>query len=181
MTINFNNQVVLTEVLGHRTHHSCKQVVNKTTGEVYASATDAAEALSSTVGNVSQCCLGVIKTVKGNELEYIDHTSGNVNSLAKANRAKHDRIAKLEARIAELEADAAVGRAIREANEAKAKAKENAQTAYDKATAKVERRQRMYDRKFAELQEIDVKLTEAKEEQHEAWEVLMKFEDGDDE
>lgn len=176
MTINFNNQVVLTEVLGHRTHHSCKQVVNKTTGKVYASATDAAEALGSNVGNVSQCCLGIIKTVKGNELEYLDHTSGNINSLAKVIRAKQDRITELEAQIAKLEADAAVGRTIREAKEAEAKAKETARTTYDKAVARYERRKKMVERKDAELQALVARLMAAETEMNEAWEILMKFE-----
>ena len=172
---NFNNQVTLTEVVGHRTHHSCKQVANKTTGDIYASATDAAEKLDATVGMVSNCCLGRTKSCKGNVLEYIDHTSGNVDSFMKEIRGDKALIAELKKQIAVMEADAAVGRAIREAQEAKAKAKENAQLAYDKATAKVERRKRMVERREAEYQEAVRRLMESEAEQSEAWENLIKL------
>lgn len=45
MTINVNNGVTINEVLGKRTRHNCKPIINKTTGEIYASMLDAAEAL----------------------------------------------------------------------------------------------------------------------------------------
>lgn len=175
--IVYNQKVVITEVIGHHTGPNRKEVVNKTTGEIYASRLDAAKALETCVSNIYAHLRGDIKTCKGYELESLDHTSGNTDSLAKANRKKYDRIAQLEARIAELETDAAIGRAIREAKEAEVKAKANAKLNYDKATEKVERRQRMFDRKLADLQGIDIKLTEAKEEQRKAWEIMMQFEE----
>lgn len=136
MTINVNNSSTITEVLGNRTHHSCKPVINKTTGEVYASATDAAEALGITVKYVSMCCHGKLNSCKGNRLSYLSHTSENVDELTA-------QIRILNAKIAELEEDAAVGRAIREEQEAARKADEERQNAIAKAEAKLERRRRI--------------------------------------
>ena len=150
MTINVNNSTIITEAIGNRTHHSCKPVINRTTGEVYASATDAAEQLGATIDAVSMCCRGKLKSCKGNRLEYLNKTSGNVDSLTK-------EIQKLRAKIESMEEDAAVGRAIREAEEAKQKAEEkrlaeidNAKLAVIKAREKVERRDRMVERRKAD-------------------------------
>lgn len=136
MTINVNNSSIITEVLGNRTHHSCKPVINKTTGVVYASATDAAEALGASVHCVSYCCLGKIKSCKGNHLSYLSLTSENVDELTA-------RIRILNAKVTELEADAAVGRAVREEQEAARKAEEERNAAIAKAEAKLERRRRI--------------------------------------
>ena len=46
MNININNSVSLQNVLGTHVHHLCKPVINLTTGEVYASALDAANILN---------------------------------------------------------------------------------------------------------------------------------------
>ena len=136
MTINVNNNSTITEVLGNRTNRLCKPVINKTTGEVYASATDAAEAIGVTVNCVSYCCLGKIKSCKGNHLSYLSRTSENVDELTA-------QIRILNAKIAELEEDAAVGRAVREEQEAARKAEEERNAAIAKAEAKLERRRRI--------------------------------------
>lgn len=136
MTINVNNNSTITEVLGNRTNRLCKPVINKTTGEVYASATDAAEAIGVTVHCVSHCCLGKTKSCKGNRLSYLSHTSENVDELTA-------QIRILNAKIAELEEDAAVGRAVREEQEAARKAEEERNAAIAKAEAKLERCRRI--------------------------------------
>ena len=158
MTIDVNNKSTLTNVEGTRTHHSCKPVINRTTGYVYASATDAAEALGGYVSDISKCCLGKIPHYKGNKLEYVSHTSENVDSLTAEIRALH-------AKMAELEADAAVGRAIREEQEAKRKAEEERQKGIEtlkaniaKETERKLRRQRIVEQKEAEAQEAKNRL-----------------------
>ena len=164
MTININNGASINQVLGHRTHHSCKPIINKTTGDVYASATDAAEILGCTIDAVSMCCRGKIKSCKGNELEYVKHASENVGSLTKVVRNKNAEIEKLRAKIAEMEADAAIGRAIREEKEAIRKAEEEYAKALSKARAKVERRQRVVENADAKLQLAVSRLMEAERE-----------------
>lgn len=131
MTLNVNNNVVINEALGHRTHHSCKPVINKTNGDFYVSATDAAEALGVSVHSVSVACLGRSKSCKGNRLEYLDHTSGNVNSLLA-------EVRRLYAENERLRKDAKIGRYLRIlANEERAqKALEQARNERKRAKAK---------------------------------------------
>ena len=157
MTINLNNCSIINEVIGNRTHHCCKPVINETTGEVYASATDAAEALGVSVISVSRCCLGKLKSCKGNRLSYLSHTSENVDELTA-------RIRVLNERIAALEADAAIGRAVREEQEAARKAEEKHQAMIAKAKEKLERRKRICERIDAEYQAAVRRLMEAEKE-----------------
>ncbi len=167
MTINVNEQVVITEALGHRTHKSCKPVINRTTGDIYASATDAAEILEVTIDAISACCRANAKNpdkpskVKGNVLEYLSKTSGNTTSLAR-------EVRMLRAQIESMKEDAAVGRALREAAEAERKAEEkrlaeidNAELAVIKAREKVERRDRMVERRKADLDAAVKRYNEA--------------------
>ena len=182
MTLNANNQVTITEVIGHRTHHSCKPVINRTTGEIYASATDGAETLEVTLDAVSQCCRANAnrtknpRRVKGNVLEYLHGGNGNVDSMAA-------EIRKLRAENEQLKADAAIGRAIREEQEAKQKAEEarlkeidDAREAVAKATNKLARRENMMIRKENDYMHAISRYTEAENELHAAELKLLELE-----
>lgn len=176
MTINVNNASTISNVKGTRTHHSCKPVINKTTGVVYASATDAAEALGGSIYSVSMCCLGKIPHYKGNRLEYVKHASENVDSLTAEIRALH-------AKITEMEADAAVGRAIREEQEAKQKAEEERLNTIEELKANIAketerklRRQNIIERKEAELQEAVSRLMATENKIAEMEAELLKME-----
>ena len=164
MTININNGASLNNVLGHRTHHACKPVINKTTGDIYASATDAAEAIGASLDAVSLCCRGKLKTCKGNELEYVRHASENVDSMSSTIRKKNAEIEKLHKRISEMEKDAAVGRAIREAEEAAKKKAEAREQAIKNATKKVERRRQMHQNSVERVQLCWGRLQDAERE-----------------
>lgn len=164
MTININNGAALNNVLGHRTHHACKPVINKTTGDIYASATDAAEAIGASLDSVSLCCRGKLKTCKGNELEYVQHASENVDSMSSTIRKKNAEIEKLKQLVSVMEQDAAVGRAIREAKEAAKKEAEARELAIEKAAKKVERRRRMHQDSVARVQLCFGRLQDAERE-----------------
>lgn len=161
MTINVNNGVTINEVLGYRTYSLCKPVVNKTTGEIYASVLDAADMLGCTHSLVSQACRGRVKTCKGYRLEYVDNTSGNVDSLT-------SEIRKLRAENERLKADAEIGRAIRKEQEKQSKAIESAMIAVDKAITKFERCKATVERKEAEYQDALSLYSAAEAEMHEA-------------
>lgn len=176
MTINVNKESTLTNVEGTRTHHSCKPVINRTTGIVYASATDAAEAFGGRVYQISACCLGKIPHYKGNKFEYVKHASENVDSLTAEIRALH-------AKIAAMEADAAVGRAIREEREAKQKAEENRLQAIEdlkasiaKEKERVCRREQIVERKRAEQEEAVRRLVATENKIVELNMMLMQLE-----
>ena len=121
MNININNPVSIQNVLGTHTHYLCKPVINITTGEVYASALDAAKILNVAASTVSYACTGRLRVCKGYELRYIDHASGNINVLLA-------EIRKLYAENEQLRKDAKIGHYLRIlANE------ERAQKALDQA------------------------------------------------
>lgn len=164
MQLNINKESNLSNVIGTHTHHSCKPVINLTTGVVYASATDAAEALGTSLDVISRCCCGRAKACKGNELQYVQRTSDNVDALVAQIRC-------LTAKLTALEADAAVGRAIREAEEAERKAKEDHENALNEAhdaiaklTARLERRKQIVERKEAECQTAVTRMMETERE-----------------
>lgn len=176
MTINVNNASTLTNVEGARTHHCCKPVINKTTGVVYASALDAAEALGCHPVTVSECCRGKLHSCKGNKLEYVKHTSENVDSLTAEIRALH-------AKIAAMEADAAVGRAVREEQEAKQRAEEERLNTIAllkeniaAETKKKTKRQAIVERIEAELQKAVSRLMTTENKIHEAEMQLLELE-----
>lgn len=157
MTLNVNNNVTINEALGYRAHHSCKPVINRTTGDIYASATDAAEALGVSVHSVSVACLGGSKSCKGNRLEYLDKTSGNVDSLTA-------EIRMLRAENEQLKADAEIGRVIREEQEKKRKAEEERNSTIAKLEAKLERRKRIVERIDNEYQNAVRRMMETEKE-----------------
>lgn len=157
MTIKFNNQVNLTDSIGTRTNRNCKQVICIETGEIYNSATDAAEKLGCSVDNVSSCCRGKSRLCKGKHLSYISHTSENVNALA-------SHIRKISSNHSELEQKAALWDAYQAEQEAIRKANETHELALAKAKAKVERRKRVVDNLDDKFQAAVSRLLEAERE-----------------
>lgn len=176
MTINFNDKVTLTEANGTRTNKNCKQVICLDNGKVFASCADAAEAMEVSQGVMSACCLGRIRTVKGKHFCYASHSSENLDMLTA-------QIRFMNARLAEMEADAAIGRVMREEQEAKRKAEEehikaieDAKAVIEKANNKLERRKRMMERKENEYMEAIGRYTDAENELREAELALLKLE-----
>lgn len=172
MTINLNNASTINNAIGNHGHWSCKPVLNLDTGEVYASATDAAEVLGVCYESVSKCCRGIYKTAGGHRLSYAKHASENIDELTAALREMCEK-------MAQLEVDAAVGRAIREEQEAKQKAEEERKNAIEqaemrvcKANERIERRARIIERKQEELRLALSRLAEAKNELTAAQEAL---------
>lgn len=148
MNININNPVSIQNVLGMHTHYLCKPVINITTGEVYASALDAAKILNVAASTVSYACTGRLRVCKGYELRYIDHASGNINVLLA-------EIRKLYAENEQLRKDAKIGHYLRIlANE------ERAQKALDQA--RNERKRAEAKKHEAELNLIKLKEGENK-------------------
>jgi hypothetical protein len=176
MTINFNDRVTLTEANGTRTNKNCKQVICLDDGRVFASCLDAAEAMEVDQSAMSACCLGKIRSVKGKHFCYASHSSENLDMLTA-------QIRFMSEKMAEMEADAAIGRVMREEQEAKRKSEEAHLKAIDdarenivKANNKLERRKRMMERKEADYMMAIGRYTEAEKELHEAELKLLELE-----
>lgn len=69
---------------GKCTSGSCKAVMCIDTGEIYNSATDAAEHNNTTPGNMSHACTGKQKTVNGKRFCYIQDINCHLDKIAEA-------------------------------------------------------------------------------------------------
>ncbi len=98
MTINIQNASNV-NVTGHRTNKNCKAVYCITTGEIYASVIDAAEANNVTVAAMSGALCGRVKLCKGKRFCYVSRMMEHLEEINAANRM---RIAKVEAYDADL-------------------------------------------------------------------------------
>lgn len=157
MTINLNNKSVISNTVGNRTHHCCKPVICIETGEVYNSATDAAEVNGVSVLSMSNCCLGKTRSCKGKHFAYVSRTSENIDALTA-------RIRTMSAEQSELERKAALWDAYEAEQNAIRKAEAERQQALDKAKEKVERRQRVYARLMEQAEIARQRMNEAREE-----------------
>lgn len=88
MTINIQNCSNVT-VLGHRENGNCKAIYNITTGEIYASVSDAAEIIGVTPASVSQCVLGLTNTCKGMRLCYLSKMTEYIEEITENNRVRY--------------------------------------------------------------------------------------------
>ena len=93
MTINIQNASNV-NVTGHRTNKNCKAVYCITTGEIYASVIDAAEANNVTVAAMSGALCGRTKICNGKRFCYVSRMMEHLEEINTANRM---RIAKVEA------------------------------------------------------------------------------------
>lgn len=91
-------------VVGHRTSKNCKAVYNITTGAVYASVSDAADALGITLGAASQVVCGKLKTCKGMRLCYVSKMMEHLEEITEVNRIRSEKVAAYDAIIAEQNA-----------------------------------------------------------------------------
>jgi hypothetical protein len=91
-------------VVGHRTSKNCKAVYNITTGEIYASCLDAADAIGSTLGAVSQTLNGKTNTCKGMRLCFVSKMMEHLEEITEVNRIRSEKVAAYDAIVAEQNA-----------------------------------------------------------------------------
>lgn len=99
-TIIINNASEITNAKGKLNSRKCKPVICIDTGEVFTSATDAAESNGTTVYNISTVCLGKTKKAKGKRFCYLADVDEHLEEIT-------TRIQKMNSAQAELEAKAA--------------------------------------------------------------------------
>ena len=126
-TIIINEKATI-EATGTHGVKSHKPVICIDTGDVYASVTDAAEAIGTTISNMSGHLCGKSKSVKGKHFCYLAKVNESLNAITTRLRE-----------TSEMEAKAKMWDAMMAEQEAARKAEEKRQAAIAKAEEKVRR------------------------------------------
>lgn len=149
---------------GNLNNKKCKPVICIDTGEVFTSATDAAENAGVHMSAISACCLGKIRTANGKHYCYLSKVTENLDSIVTRLR----ETAAVEEDAKKWQAYKAEQDAIRAAAEKRAeeerKAREELLEQISKAEAKVARRTEIRDRKIEEARFASERLMEAERE-----------------
>ena len=159
MTINIQKCTNVT-VIGHRDNGNCKAVYNITTGEIYASITDAAEIIGVTQGAVSQCVLGMTNTCKGMRLCYLSKMTEHLDEITEYNRIRYAKAKSYDEQVPHLSE-------IRKTRECIAKHKDKIaqnQERIDQYQAKIDALQAQKCKETALLNEAKARLEKLYEE-----------------
>ncbi len=103
MTINIQKCSNVT-VNGHHTHKNCKPVYCIDTGEMFASALDAAAANGVSHPTMSHALTGRYKTCNGKRFCYVSKMMEHLEEITEANRIRCEKVAAYDAIIAEQNA-----------------------------------------------------------------------------
>lgn len=131
----------------------CKPVICIDTGEVFTSATDAAEKVGVHYSMMSAACLGKVRTCKGMHFCYLNSALENLDAVV-------TRLREASA----MEEDARKWRALEAEKEKARLAKEKHDADVAKAKAKVERYAKICERIESELLCAEQRLMEAEDE-----------------
>lgn len=102
MTINIQNASAVKNVKGIHATYNNKPVMCITTGEVFASVTDAAHSVGSSVGTMS-CALHHNRPLKGKKWCYLARVTEYIDELATNIRSTEEKLADYEAMKAKQE------------------------------------------------------------------------------
>ena len=91
---------------GNRTNGNAKAVFCITTGDIYASASDAAEILGCAKSTISWAATGRMKKCKGLRLCYVSNITEYLEEIAECARARQTKVNAYNAIIAEQNAKA---------------------------------------------------------------------------
>lgn len=146
---------------GKHTSRNCKPVICIETGEMFASATDAAEKVGVHYSMMSAACIGKVKTCKGKHYCYLNAALENLDAVMTRLR----QAAAMEADAQKWRAQQAELEAARKAEERRLEEERKAREKYEadvaKARAKVEKLTANCNNLESKLLEEERKLMEA--------------------
>ena len=143
--INIQNEANVNAV-GTHVHHSSKPVICIETGEVFASLTDAAEAVGTSLSNMSSCLTGKSRRVKGKHYCYLSRATESLDAIV-ARLRETSALEEAGKKWMAYEAEQERIRKEEEARlEAERKAKEEYETKKRKLEDKILRRRKVSDR-----------------------------------
>lgn len=99
MTINIQKASNV-HVDGHHRNNNCKAVYNITTGEIYASGLDAANALGIDPSCVSAVLTGKSKTCKGMRFCFVSKMMENLEEITEQNRIRTTKVTAYDTMMA---------------------------------------------------------------------------------
>ena len=102
MLVNIQNKSDI-KAEGTRTNGNCKPVYCITTGEIFASASDAAEAIGVTQGAMSSVLTGKTKTCKQKRFCYVSRIAEHLDEISDVNRAQATKITAYDEMMAREE------------------------------------------------------------------------------
>jgi hypothetical protein len=100
MTINIQKASNV-NVDGRHRNNNCKAVYNITTGEIYSSGLDAANALGIDPSCISAVLIGKSKTCKGMRFCFVSKIMEHLDEITEQNRIRIAKVAAYDAMIAE--------------------------------------------------------------------------------
>jgi hypothetical protein len=103
MIVNIQNASNV-NVTGHHNNKNCKAVYNITTGDIYASGYDAANALGVDRSCISAALTGKSRTCKGMKLCLVSKMMEHLGEITEQNRIRAEKVAAYDTMIAEQEA-----------------------------------------------------------------------------
>lgn len=103
MTINIQ-KCSNVNATGYHTSKNCKAVYCITTGEIFASLADAAEANDVSTSAISLVVLGKTKTCNGKRFCYISRMMEHLEEITEIQRIRNEKVAAYDAMIAEQNA-----------------------------------------------------------------------------
>ena len=98
MTINIQNASNV-NVNGHHNHKNCKAVYCIDTGEMYASAIDAAKAEGVARASMSYALTGRSKTCNGKRFCFVSKVMEHLEEIAEMNRIRAEKVAAYDADV----------------------------------------------------------------------------------
>ena len=125
---------------GEHFNGNTKPVFCITTGEVFASVTDAAKAVGSSQNNLSAHLAGITSHCKGKHFCFISKVTEHLDEIASEFRIRSEKVAAYDKIIAEQEA-------VKKANEEFAKHKAN-----------IEKLRKQLEKEMASMQEAEAQL-----------------------
>lgn len=162
-TIIINEKATI-KATGALTTGHCKPVICIETGDVYTSVTDAAEAIHTSITNMSSHLCGKSKSIKGKHFCYLAKVNESLDAITTRLRETSEMEAKAkmwDAMIAEQEA-------ARKAEEKRIEAERKAEEKRKAEIAKLEERERImnekYMKRYAEAISLFEQLSEVRRE-----------------
>lgn len=103
MTLTVHNQTNVT-AKGHHVNNNCKAVFCITTGEIFASVGDTAEAMGVDISTISHHLRGKMHTCKGKKFCYVSNITEHLEEISAQTQSRYHKVKAYDEAIARKDA-----------------------------------------------------------------------------